>query len=247
MHFARVQLNRLIMIIVLPIALVHTAIAGRRGPEVGGRVIRRWVQRMARLTGLRLEAIGQPPRAGRPQILVANHSSPLDIPAILAAHPTARFAAAADLFKVPLLAGAMRAVDSLPVDRRSRDGGHLNAPGLDGNSSAPLVVFPEGGIAPRGQRLAFRRSAFALAIDAGADIVPVAIHHSSRSLPPKGRLGVRPGVVTVEFRPVIPTAGLTHADRFDLCEQARRSICEVLGEGDGGLRPASTVPSDQHP
>ena len=137
----------------------------------------------------------------------------------------------------------MRGVDALPVDRRSRDGGHLSAPGLGGNSSAPLVVFPEGGIPPRGQRLDFHRSAFSLAIEAGADIVPVAIHHSSRSLPPKGKLGVRPGVVTVEFRPLIPTAGLTHADRFDLCEQARRSICEVLGEEDGGLRPASITPS----
>ena len=243
MNSARIQLNRLIMAIVLPIALIHVAIAGRHGIGSGGRVVRRWVARVARLTGLRMEAVGEMPPPGRPQIFVANHSSPLDIPALLAAHPTVRFAAAADLFMVPLLAGAMRAIGSLPVDRRSGDGSHLTAPSLAEDRAAPLVVFPEGGIAPRGRRLEFHRSAFALAIDAGADIVPVAIHHSSRSLPPRGRLGVRPGVVTVEFLPLLPTAGLTQADRFDLCDRARQSICEVLGAEDGGLRSASTAPT----
>jgi 1-acyl-sn-glycerol-3-phosphate acyltransferase len=222
--------------VVLLGALPCVAVTGRVRPRRAGRAARWWVLVAARLSGVRFERRGHlESRPGVAQVLVANHSSPADIAALLAVAPDLWFAAGADLFKIPLLGAAMRALRTVPVDRRSRNGSHLRLPDDLRSSPWRLAVFPEGEIAPSGQRLRFRRGAFALAIDSGADIVPVAIHHSARVLPPRGRLGVRPGVVVVEFLQALRTDGLTLADRYLLCERAQRSVLAALGEDDGGL------------
>ena len=79
-----------------------------------------------------------------------------------------------------------------------------------------LVVFPEGGIAPAGKRLPFKSGAFSLAIRTGSAIIPVAITGTDHVLRPRGRLAVRPGVITVEFLDAIETQGLTLDDRHVL-------------------------------
>jgi 1-acyl-sn-glycerol-3-phosphate acyltransferase len=234
-HSSRRQLNRLVVVLVLPAALVSIAITGGFGRDRAARAARarrsarRWVMRLIRLTGVRIDVVGRVdpagPDSGRGQLIVANHSSPLDIPALIVARPDARFAAAQDLFRVPLLAGAMRSVGAVPVDRRRGTGVHLED---SSEEDGPLVVFPEGAIAPPGGRLPFRRGAFSLAIESGVDVLPVAIHGSDLCLAPKGRLGVRPGTVTVEFLPPISTAGLTHEDRHELCARAQQAIFEAL-------------------
>ena len=215
--------NRLIAAVMVPAALVHIATAGGRA----GRVAGRWVRMVGWLTGVRFQVAGAP--AGPPgvmKVVVANHSSPLDIPALLYAEPNITFVAAADLFRIPLLAAAMSALRAVPVDRRSGTGVQLELPAGWAASDGVLAVFPEGGISPT--RRPFRRSAFALAIEHGAAVVPVAIHGSGEALPPRAKLGIRPAKVTVEFLEPIPTAGMTLADRYRLSQLAERRIGEAL-------------------
>ena len=180
-------LNRVVAAAMLLMAFPHVVVSERVRAGAGHRVARWWVRAGGRCTGVRFEQSGTAV-AGHDglQILAANHSSPVDIAAILATHPTARFVAGADLFRLPLLASAMRAIGTVPVDRKSGSG-RLEVPA---GTAGVLAVFPEGAIAPPGRRLPFHRGAFALAIAAGAEVVPVAIHHSARSLPPKAALGV---------------------------------------------------------
>jgi 1-acyl-sn-glycerol-3-phosphate acyltransferase len=240
----RFRLNRLIVAVVLVVALPCVAVIGRFGPRRSGSAARRWVLVAGRLTGVRFESRGRlDTRPGVPRVLVANHSSPADIAALLAVAPDLRFAAGADLFKFPLLGSAMRALGTVPVDRRSRNGSHLEVPDGDLSAGWTLAVFPEGAIPHSGRRLRFKRGAFALAIETGADVVPVAIHHSARVLPPRARLGVRPGKVVVEFLPVLFTDGLTLADRHGLCESAERSVLGALEADDGGKAAGSPVMS----
>ena len=226
---ARVMGNRLVAAVAVPVALAHIALTGKVRPASAGRIAAAWARLVGRLTGVTFQAVGRlGPASGTMRVIVANHSSPLDIAALLAVEPDVTFVAAAELFRVPLLAAAMRALRTVPVDRRSRTGVHLALPaGLAGPALA-LTVFPEGGIAPPGRRLPFRRSPFALAVEHGATLVPVAIHSSERVLPPRSALGVRPGTVTVEFLPPIATAGRSMADRGALCEMAEHRIAQAL-------------------
>ncbi len=141
----------------------------------------------------------------------------MDIPALLTAVPDVRFVAAAELFRVPLLSSAMRALGTVAIDRhhpahaREQLGelAHEHGAGDDYD----LAIFPEGGIAPAGRRLPFKSGAFTLAIETGSTVVPVAIHGTDRVLPPNGRLAARPGVVTIEFLDPVTTAGLLPDDR----------------------------------
>jgi len=244
----RTQCNRVLVVALLVVALPSISIANRLWSGTGPRLVRVWVRWGARLTGVRFEqcgAGGVDPSGVDPsgvdpsgvdpsglRVLVANHSSVLDIAAIVATHPTARFVAGADLFKIPLLAGAMRAVGTVPVDRSSGSG-KLSLAGQVAEGC--LTVFAEGAIAAPGSRLPFHRGAFALAIEMGADVVPVAIRHSASCLPPKSAMGVRPGTVEVEYLPSIRTGDLTFADRYRLCEQVEHAILSALGADDGGI------------
>ena len=227
----RVLVNRLIVVALLLVAFAHVALTERLREGSGPSVARRWVQLGARLTGVSFERVGEvTARPAGLQVLVANHSSPLDIAAVLATHPTARFVAGADLFNIPLLAAAMRALGTVPVDRRSGSGRLI----VDGESGGVLAVFAEGAIAAPGRRLPFHRGPFAMAIGAGAEVVPVAIHHSAQRLPPKSALGVRPGPVIVEYLSTIATESLDLADRYRLCDEVETAIHSALGPGDGG-------------
>lgn len=236
----RAHTRRVLLGAMLALALVQVSLARPLGADPARRLARWWVRVAGRVSGVRFEARGHlhcPARSNAPRVLVANHSSPLDIAALLAVCPSARFVAAADLFCVPVLGAAMRALQTVPVDRRSRNGTHLVLPDGGRLDQGALVVFPEGGIAIPGNRLPFHRGAFALAIQQQAEVIPVAIHHSAQRLPPRARLAVVPGTTVVEFLPPLRTEGLTLDSRQWLCEQAERSILRALGPEDGGLGP----------
>jgi 1-acyl-sn-glycerol-3-phosphate acyltransferase len=96
---------------------------------------------------------------------------------------------------------------------------------LDGGS---LVIFPEGTRSPNGELLAFRKGAFATAIQLGVPIVPVVCKGTTRIMP-KGRyLSILPGRAEVVILAPIPTAGLTYDDRDRLRETVRAQIAAEL-------------------
>jgi 1-acyl-sn-glycerol-3-phosphate acyltransferase len=231
----RAQLNRLIALCALLVALPAIAV-GEKIKHGQGRVIaRRFVLAASRLCGVTYEVKGAGVGGAGSSIFVPNHSSLLDIPAILVACPEARFIAAAELFRIPLLAAAMRALRTVPLERRDPALAREQLAALvEDPQAAPtsnLVIFPEGAIAPRGTRLPFKSGAFALAIQTGTPVVPVAIHHADEVLAPHGRLAVRPGVVTIELLDPVPTKGLNLEDRGALRDQVRGAVVGALRAG----------------
>jgi 1-acyl-sn-glycerol-3-phosphate acyltransferase len=166
---------------------------------------------------------------------VANHSSPLDIPALFWADPSVRFLAPAGLFSIPVLAAAMRAVGTVPIDRHDHDRAQHQLDTMvsqrDLFAGGDVAVFAEGGIAPSGQRLPFKTEVFCSAIRTGCPVVPVAIRGSDHLLLPRGRLLVRSGVVILEFLEVVATTGLTLDDRYPLRDHVRYLVnAAVLAE-----------------
>lgn len=215
----RSQANRCLVVVALLVLLPAVVLTERVRRGTGRRLAHWGVSVVATLCGVRVVVRGRRPREypGR-SVVVPNHSSPMDIPALLLADPDVRFMAAQDLFRVPLLAPAMRALGTVPIDRGDRERAHrqldelVDRSGPGSGSVDTIVVFAEGGIAPAGRPLPFRSGAFSLAIRTGSRILPVAIVGSDRVLAPRGRLTVRPGVVTVEFLEPVDTVGLTVDD-----------------------------------
>ena len=90
--------------------------------------IRWWSAKLVRLVGLELQVSGTP-RPG-PTLLLANHVSWLDIAAIHAVAPQARFVSKADVLAWPLLGWLIEAAGTLFIEReRKRDALRVRAPG----------------------------------------------------------------------------------------------------------------------
>lgn len=203
----------------------------------------------ATVCGVRFAVHGRPPADRRAAVVVPNHSSPLDIPALLWADPEVRFVATAGLFRIPVLAAAMVALGTFPIDRhdhdRARDQLDAIVDRAGGGTRGDIAVFAEGGIAPAGGRLPFKTGAFSLAIRSGIPVVPVAIHGADQLLAPHGRLLVRPGVITVEFLDAVRTDGLTTDDRYVLRDHVEGLVGAALGAA--GVGVASTADADPTP
>lgn len=228
----RAQYNRIIVSIGL-LVLLPVVVIGEKVRAGSGRSLLRWgVSIVATMCGIRFDIRGRPAEDRREAVLVPNHSSLLDIPALFWADPDVRFVATAGLFRIPVLAAAMRAVGTVPIDRHDHERAQDQLDELVGRrdfvAGGDVAMFAEGGIAPAGQRLPFKTGAFSLAIRTGCPVVPVAIRGSDRLLPPKGRLLVRSGVVIVEFLDSIVTTGLTLEDRHPLRDHVCELVCEAV-------------------
>jgi 1-acyl-sn-glycerol-3-phosphate acyltransferase len=189
------------------------------------------------LLGVRVEVIGldklDPEQA---YVFTPDHRSHVDITALMAALPTARYAAKRELFDEPVLGRAMRALGMIPIDR---DDPAVAKRTLDAaaklGKTVSVVIFPEGTRAPAGQMLPLKGGAFVFAIEEQVPVVPVALHNTAQAMPAHGYLTILGGRVVVEVLEPIPTAGLGFEDRHRLKEQVHKALVESLRPEDGGV------------
>jgi 1-acyl-sn-glycerol-3-phosphate acyltransferase len=163
-------------------------------------------------------------------VFVANHSSYMDIPALLSQLPQSfRFFAKKALYKIPFLGWHLRWAGHLPVDRsNARNSLKSMSEGarVIASKRVSVLLFPEGGRSPHGLR-EFKEGAAYIAIKAGVPVVPLAIV-GMRDLLPMGSIHIRSGEVVVRVGSPIPTASLKLADRERLTEQLHDAVREML-------------------
>ncbi len=196
------------------------------------RAVRRWCKTVLALAGCRLRLEGAE-NLGGTGILVANHSSYLDVVALLAALPVdVRFVAKRELERTPLVGTVLRKVGHLTVERfdlsRSVADAERVARALRGG--VPLLFFPEGPFTAGPDLLPFRLGAFKAAVEAGCPVIPVAIL-GTRDMLPAERWLPRRALVTVSVeRPIRPEGeGWREIVRFR--DLARAAIAARLAEG----------------
>ena len=206
------------------------------------RLARLWSRVILGVPGVRVEVSSRVALPeGRPYVFVANHASMIDIWAVFIAVPASfRFIAKKQLSFIPLFGWAMRAGRFIFIDRQNPLAARrsMDEAARRIRAGQSVVIFPEGTRTRDGRLGPFKKGGFRLAIDSGADIVPIAIK-GSRPLMPRGAALIRAGTVHIEIGEPISTAGLKTDDRNKLIADVHARVAEMLGEASPAAQLAS--------
>ena len=193
-----------------------------------------WARFILWMSGVELEVRGrenvQP--GGKGFLILFNHSSNFDIPALFLFPRSFRFGAKVELFKIPFFGRAMAMCGVLPIDR-----GNRNKVMRVYDSAISRIEQGECfALAPEGTRQnepkigTFKRGPFDFALNAKADLVPVVLAGVYEVLPKKAFLvntGKWKRKVIMEILPRVPTHGLT-AEQLDPVVQKVRDEVEAV-------------------
>jgi 1-acyl-sn-glycerol-3-phosphate acyltransferase len=179
----------------------------------------------------RFRAMGEIHRPRPRTVVVGNHLSLAD-PFIVSYLPwEMKWMAKEEAFRLPIMGWSMRLAGDIPVNRADRASGKaaLERARYWLERDMPVMMFPEGTRAKGGKLLPFKPGAFRLAIETGADVLPIAICGTDKALPKHGWKMSRTTARVITSEP-ISTAGMTVDDVPALSEQVRERIQGLLEE-----------------
>jgi 1-acyl-sn-glycerol-3-phosphate acyltransferase len=216
-------------VVTIPLYGVVCTVAGQVSRMLAQAIGRNWMVVFLKMAGIRLTVTGTE-KLDRNEcyIFFANHSSLLDIPALFTgiANPLA-FIAKKELFWIPVMGWGMRGMGHVSIDRGSARKALVSfrkAVERVKRERISPVLFPEGTRSVDGRLGEFKQGSFALAIDAGVRIVPVAIRNSGACLPKKSLL-VRSGEMKIDIGDPVAIAGM---DKHALMVFVREKIAAML-------------------
>jgi len=207
-----------------------------------------WSAKMLRVLGIRLQVQGRF-RPGA-KLLVANHISWIDIMAIHAACPEARFVSKADVQHWPLVNRLVASAGTLYLERERRRDAlrvvHQMAEALAAGDT--VAVFPEGTTGDGTALLPFHANLLQAAIATATPVQPVALRFADarHAVSPAARFVgdttlarslwlLASGDGLVAHVRVLPAEVSAHADRRALAEHLRAQIEAGLAAlADGG-------------
>lgn len=170
--------------------------------------------------------------SGRSYIVMANHRSMYDIPAVhwlFAWDRDLRWVGKKELGKVPVFGWVLVVSRHVLIDRQNRRRAidALRGAAEANEEGVGFVVMPEGTRSVDRSLLPFKKGGFHLAIDTGLPILPVGIS-GSETMMPKGTAWILHGTIRLEIRPPIPTEGMEKKDLPELIERTRAEIGAAL-------------------
>ena len=193
-----------------------------------------WAEWLLRTNGIRVHVDGMENlKKDQSYILVSNHASILDIPALISAAPfPVRFLAKKSLLWFPIFGWVLYFSGHILIDRQSAQSALRSlkkAPSLL-KKGVSIIVFPEGTRSPDGEVKEFKRGAFLLAQHSKYPVVPVSTIGTYEVLPRHG-WRVWPGTIHIRMGKPIPTRDLSHRELKDLMGKVRATIIENLKKG----------------
>ncbi len=215
---------------------------------LSGRVLRRTAQAAAVFSPCwRFRIHGAVPQNPGKTVCVSNHCSHTDVFLISHVPWEMKWLAKRSLFNLPFIGWSMRLVKDVPIDRASPSAAKA---ALDKCAEwlargVPVMIFPEGTRSKTGEMQTFKDGAFRLAIDTGADILPMAVAGTEDALSKHDwRPGPARGILTIG-KP-ISTQGMTPADVPRLKEAARAQITALRAEILPLVHPDAASSSQAH-
>ncbi len=169
-------------------------------------------------------------------VLASNHQGWFDIFAALGYFPIPfSWLAKEELFKIPILGGAMRNTGYIPIDRSDHKKAliSMNKAAETIREGTSVFIFPEGTRSPDGVIREFKKGGFVLAAKSQQPIVPISISGSHRILPKKSWL-IQSGQIAMKICKPVLAAGTDHKSRDLLLYTVREAIRSNLSTEEAG-------------
>ncbi|MAU71575.1 MAG: glycerol acyltransferase [Pseudozobellia sp.] len=132
----------------------------------------------------------------KPALLIANHSSFLDILVMGMLHPKSVYLVKDHVYHSKIIGSSAKLSGAYPVSGGIEDGQlHLQKKIEQGFS---IIAFPEGSRSDTNKIARFHKGAFYLAEQLQIDVLPIMIHGGSE-VSPKGSFIIRDGAITTQF------------------------------------------------
>lgn len=196
-----------------------------RGVEFFSRL---WARVTCFCYGVSIEVQGREHLPEGGAMVLFNHSSFMDVFAIIANFPDWRFGAKIELFSIPVFGPAMRAIGTLPIARGNRDAAIRvlrEAESRAKDHGQKFVLSPEGGRSHGDELLPFKSGPFLFAISAGVPLVPIVIK-GAKWVWPKGVLFPSTkswsSKISIQILPAVSTQGYSIEDRTKVQQEVRK-------------------------
>jgi len=147
----------------------------------------------------------------KPAMLIANHTSFLDILAMGMLHPKLIYLVKDHVYNSPIVGSAARLHGAYPVSGGIENGEAFLQQKVEQGFS--IIAFPEGARSTSNKINRFHKGAFYLAEKLELDILPVMIHGGSE-VSPKNSFIIRDGDFTVEILPRIKADDLSYGKSY---------------------------------
>jgi 1-acyl-sn-glycerol-3-phosphate acyltransferase len=170
---------------------------------------------------------------GKRYIIMSNHRSHYDIPLTILSLPASiRMLTKKELFKIPLWGRGMAAGEFISIDRNNIKQAKQDLKKAREKMEDGIVLWiaPEGTRSRTGRMGTFKKGGFILAIEAGAQIIPVGIQGSEKVLQPKTWEFFLDQKVHVHIGKPINASAYTLENKDELIEAVRREISVLCGE-----------------
>ena len=192
-----------------------------------------WADNILRLTGFTVECEGaEAVDWSRPYFIAANHQSFLDIPVLFHLVPSnLYFVVKQELAKIPFLAGYIRSMGMIFVDRSNPDAARRSIRDAAAAAAAgkTILLFPEGTRSRDGRLLPLKTGMLAAALESGVPVLPVILDGTGEGMAPGWIPRYRPRRLRARFGAPIETVGLGPGQRRELGEEVRRALIDLQG------------------
>jgi 1-acyl-sn-glycerol-3-phosphate acyltransferase len=184
------------------------AAVGRGSLELADTLLRGWATDIFRYGSATLTVTGREAiEPGRPYVVMSNHGSMTDIPALIATFPgSLRMVTKEELMRVPVWGRAMRESGFIPIDRkdRSRAIEQLEVAKERLKSGIAVWISPEGTRSRDGRLGPFKKGGFHLARQLQAEIVPAFVEGTAQAFPAGGIVANYDVPVAVHYGKPLP-------------------------------------------
>ncbi|WP_029087733.1 lysophospholipid acyltransferase family protein [Brevundimonas aveniformis] len=236
-----------ILSILYTLAAAFAALApGRRAVQwIIRRYVKRMVQAMRVLAGIRIEARGKARLPEGAFIIAAKHQSWGDGFCVYDQFDDLAFVTGDHLEKFPLLGTVLQKLGAIVVNNC---GGHearkalAQSAAIAHEQGRKILIYPEGNLAKIGEKFRYRTGVWHMYRDFDMPVVPLATNLGL--FWPQEEFTKTPGTASIEFLDPIPT-GLPKAEFMARLEEAVEArTAELVAEATGQpVKPAVQVPA----